>query len=640
MHKLSFLFAWVATLIIATGGLAHGASPQDYTDRIIIRFKGEPTKSTNPAVAKAAKVAQTKALSTKMGVSLVHFRSMSLQAEVLKLPQRLPLDEVAHLAKKIAASSDVAYAIPDSIKRVALRPNDPLYNQQWHYHPSTIERGSANVEPAWNITQGSPDLVIAVIDTGILPHADLAGRLLPGYDFISEVARANDGDNVGRDNDATDAGDWVSAAESNDFFGPFYLCGESDSSWHGTHVAGTIAANTNNAVGVAGINWQSKILPVRVLGKCGGYSSDIVDGMRWAAGLDVVGVPKNPTPARVLNLSLGGFGDCNVIYQQAINEVVASGAVVVVAAGNDFADAALFSPGNCSNGITVHANDRTGAPAFYSNFGTAVEISAPGGDTEFPGGGVLSLLDSGTTVALNDSSYKELQGTSMATPHVAGVVSLMLSANPALTPPEVLEILQSTSRPFAAEVVALCPVGQCGAGIVDAARAVSTAKTRRTSTTSVVEFYNSILQHYFLTAHANEAVGLDLGLAGPGWSRTGLGFNAWLTSESAPANAVEVCRFYGSPGLGPNSHFYTIAGEECEGIRQSPLWIYEESNKFYIIPPLAGTCPSGTQPVYRNYNNRFAFNDSNHRYTTSLSVYNGMIAIGWAGEGVAMCAPN
>ncbi len=641
MHKLSFLFSWLAMLILATTGLAHGASSLDYTDRIIIRFKSEATKSANPAMMKAAKVAQTKALSTKTGIPLAHFRSMSLQADVLKLSTRMPLDEVARLTKKLAASPDVAYAIPDSIKRVALRPNDPLYNQQWHYHPSTIERGSANVEPAWDITQGSPDLVIAVVDTGVLPHADFAGRLLPGYDFISEVARANDGDNVGRDNDANDAGDWVSAAESNDFFGPFYLCGESESSWHGTHVAGTIAANTNNALGVAGINWNAKILPVRVLGKCGGYDSDVVDGMRWAAGLEVAGVPNNPTPARVVNLSLGGFGDCHVVYQQAINEVVASGAVVVLAAGNEAADASFFSPGNCSNGITVHANDRNGAPAFYSNFGTVVEISAPGGDTEFPGGGVLSTLDSGTTVAVNDSSYKEYQGTSMAAPHVAGVVSLMLSVNPALTPPEVLEILQATSRPFSADVVPYyCTIGQCGAGIVDAVKAVSAAKARGKSTTTVVEFYNSMLKHYFLTAHANEATGIDLGLAGPGWSRTGLSFNAWLTAEAAPANAVEVCRFYGSPGLGPNSHFYTVAGEECEGIKRAQGWIWEQGNKFYIIPSSAGACPSGTLPVYRTYNNRYIFNDSNHRYTTSLPVYNSMIASGWIGEGVVMCAPN
>lgn len=637
MHKyalLVFLLSFSTTMISSAAYAA-----RDYTDRIIVKFKSEPLKSANPAALKAAKVAQTQALSLKLGTQIKHVRTMSLDAEVMKLKQRLPGNEVAQLARKIATYPEVLYAIPDSMARIALKPNDPEYSRQWHYHPSSKEPGSANVEPAWDITVGSENIVVAVVDTGVLPHADLQGRLLPGYDFISDFAVANDGDTTGRDNDATDAGDWVTEAESNDPNGPYAYCGPSDSSWHGTHVAGTIAANTNNALGVAGIDWKAKILPVRVLGKCGGYSSDIVDGMRWAAGLEVHGVPPNPHPARVLNLSLGGFGDCNIIYQQAINEVVASGAVVAIAAGNDAEDAAFFSPGNCSNGITVHANDRQGIPTFYSNFGTVVEISAPGGDTDVEGGGVLSTLDGGTTVALNDNAYVEYQGTSMATPHVAGVVSLMLAVNPALTPPEVLKILQKTSRPFPPGT-APCASGQCGAGILDAAKAVAAAKAALSSTVTVVEFYNSRLNHYFLTANANEAVGIDLGLAGPGWSRTGLQFNAWLDAASASPQALEVCRFYGAPGLGPNSHFYTLAGEECEAVKHDPGWIWEAGNKFFILAPTGTTCATGSSPVYRTYNNRYIFNDSNHRYTTSLSVYNSMIASGWIGEGVAMCAPN
>lgn len=185
-----------------------------------------------------------------------------------------------------------------------LVPNDPQYTNQWHY------KGTYGIDApaAWDIITGSTDIVVAVIDTGICNHADLAGRYLPGYDFVSDVLVANDGG--GRDGDASDPGDWITAAE--DGSGYFAGCGASDSSWHGTHVAGTIGAASNNNFGVAGINWVSKILPVRVLGKCGGNTSDIIDGMRWAAGLTVAGVPANPYPAKVLNMSLGGSGACDL----------------------------------------------------------------------------------------------------------------------------------------------------------------------------------------------------------------------------------------------------------------------------------------------------------------------------------------
>ena len=255
----------------------------------------------------------------------------------------------------------------------------------------------------------------------------------------------------------------------------------SNSSWHGTHVAGTIGAATNNASNIAGINWVSKILPVRVLGKCGGYTSDIMDAMTWAAGLSVPGVPSNPNPAKVINLSLGGGGACDPVFEQPIiNNVIAAGTTVVIAAGNSNGDAANFSPGNCNGVITVAATQRAGARASYSNWGTTVEIAAPGGGD---GNYILSTLNSGATVP---AAYvlALYQGTSMATPHVAGIVSLMLSANPALTPAQVLSKVQSTARAFPTGTGRDCTanpaavnatVKYCGAGIIDAQAAVLSA---------------------------------------------------------------------------------------------------------------------------------------------------------------------
>ena len=221
----------------------------------------------------------------------------------------------------------------------------------------------------------------------------------------------------------------------------------SNSSWHGTHVSGTIGAVSDNGIGVAGINQNSKIQPLRVLGKCGGYTSDIADAIRWSAGLPVSGIPNNnPTPDRVVNISLGGSGACDSVTQSAINAAVAAGTVVVVAAGNSNSDASNFTPANCNNVITVAATGHTGSRAYYSNYGTSVEIAAPGGDAQL-GKTILSTLNAGTQGPGADS-YANYQGTSMATPHVVGIVSLMLSLNPSLTPAQVTTMLQATATPF------------------------------------------------------------------------------------------------------------------------------------------------------------------------------------------------
>jgi serine protease len=352
-----------------------------------------------------------------------------------------------------------------------LIPNDTNYTTQWDLFAPTPGLMGANLPGAWDISTGASNLVVAVLDTGQLNHNDLAGRFVQGYDMISDSRIGNDGN--ARDTDPSDPGDWITSAEAASGF--FAGCQVRNSSWHGTHVAGTIGANGNNANGVTGINWQSKIQHVRVLGKCGGYSSDIADGIRWAAGLTVSGVPANATPARVINMSLGGSGTCSSTYSNAINAATSAGTVVVVAAGNSAANAANYSPASCANVITVASTGKAGNIAYYSNFGTTVEIAAPGGDKNADANDtILSTLNTGTTVPVADS-YVKYQGTSMATPHVAGIVSLVLSVNPGLTPAQVTSLLQSTVTAFPAG--STCSTSTCGAGIINAAAAVAAAGT-------------------------------------------------------------------------------------------------------------------------------------------------------------------
>ena len=346
-----------------------------------------------------------------------------------------------------------AYRIPGDTEGVT----DKYYSKQWHYRTAP---GAANLEAAWDITIGSDETIIAVLDTGILPHIDLEGRILPGQDMISDLFIANDGD--GRDSDATDPGDFVTQDDR---------CGfSSSSSWHGTHVAGTIGANTANETGVAGVMWSSKILPVRVLGKCGGYTSDIADGIRWASGLEVEGLPINPNPAKVINLSLGGRGECGRYIQDAIDSATEKGSLIVVAAGNSNQnmDEVSFSPANCKNVLTVGAANYDGNRAGYSNYGQRIDILAPGGENDYR---ILSTSNSGTTTA-QDDAYTFQMGTSMATPHVAGVAGLVIAFNQTLSPQQVKEALINNSREFDSKS-SCYQSNKCGSGLLDAYKVLS-----------------------------------------------------------------------------------------------------------------------------------------------------------------------
>lgn len=370
------------------------------------------------------------------------------------------------------ADPDVAYVEPDLLMQPFADPNDTDYSRQWDLFEATA---GMNVPGAWSSSTGA-GVTVAVIDTGYVAHSDLSARVVAGYDFVSDAARARDGG--GRDSNAADEGDWTARGEcGTDANGNPVPAQDQSSSWHGTHVAGTIAASANNAKGIAGIAYDAKIQPLRVLAKCGGATSDIADAITWASGGTVAGVPANATPAKVINMSLGGQSSCSTTYQNAINGAINRGTTVVVAAGNSNMNVANFTPANCSGVITVAASSREGNKAFYSNFGSRIDIAAPGGETRrgtdtpgtitTPENGIWSTLNAGTTVP-GAENYKPYQGTSMAAPHIAGLAALMVAKKPSLTPAEIKNLIKTNARPLAGT----CS-GGCGSGLADATKTVN-----------------------------------------------------------------------------------------------------------------------------------------------------------------------
>ena len=424
-------------------------SSTEKTDRIIVRYHDRPTHGNAMAFI-------------KQGVTRGGFGvAAGKQKDVLEIGANLRIKDVNYLAKGLEDDPQVAYAEPDYFVQKMLVPNDSRYNEQWHYFETTA---GINMPTAWDITTGSASVVVGVIDTGILYHADIQSNVLSGYDFISSISKANDGD--GRDSNPTDPGDDETIAECGYSQGLPVPASFTPSSWHGTHVSGTIAAVSNNGSGVTGVAWNSKILPLRALGVCGGYTTDVVDAMKWAAGLSVSGLSTNPNPVKVLNLSLGGsMTSCPRYYQEAIDAVTAAGVTVVVAAGNANTNVSSTIPANCNNVITVASINRSAGRSAFSNYGSLVDISAPGGGAYYLQNGVLSTSNTGLTASSEDS-YEYLRGTSMATPHVAGVVALMYSLRPNITPARVEELLKNNARSFPG--TSNCTTSSCGAGILDA----------------------------------------------------------------------------------------------------------------------------------------------------------------------------
>ncbi|MFJ5059122.1 S8 family peptidase [Streptomyces nigra] len=446
------------------------AAPGTPAERLIVGYESGAAEAKSDKAAKADAAAKGK----KAGEDLGFARRLGSGAALVDLGDDVTTKDVGDVVAAYQADPQVAYVVPDRLNKPQATPNDTEYAKQWDLFETTA---GMRVPGAWDVATGT-GVTVAVIDTGYVSHSDLAANIVAGYDFISDATVANDGN--GRDSNPADPGDWTAANEcqSGD---PAY-----GSSWHGTHVAGTIAAVTNNGKGVAGIAYGAKVSPLRVLGKCGGYDSDIIDAITWASGGTVSGVPANANVAKVINMSLGGGGSCTTATQSAINAAVSRGTTVVVAAGNSNANAANYSPASCANVISVAAADRQGNRSYYSNYGTVVDIAAPGGETNsVTADGILSTLNSGAQ-GPSGENYAYYQGTSMAAPHIAGLAALMKSANASLTPAQIESAIKTNAR----TLPGTCS-GGCGAGLADATKTVqavsggSTGGTTFTSTSAL-----------------------------------------------------------------------------------------------------------------------------------------------------------
>lgn len=476
----------------AAQGPARTAVP---TDQFIVKFK-------NPA-APAERVKAFGPAAARLGTQVKDIRATVGGARVLRTGRKLGAADADKLLAALRADTAVAYAEPDTIMQAKTNlPNDPGAPYQWNLFQ---EPAGTRANGAWDVTRGAGE-VVAVVDTGITSHPDLDENVLPGYDMISDPSEARDGDEV-RDSDPTDEGDWAAAGQ----------CAPGSpswpSSWHGTHVAGIIAAVRNNFEGVSGVAPDAKVVPVRALGPCGGYTSDITDAVLWAAGARVPGVEEvNPNPARVINLSLGGGEACSQTFQSAIDTANSRGAAVVVAAGNESQPASNSSPANCRNVISVAASGRTGALAPYSNYGPAVDITAPGGDmTRSSEDGIVSTSNDGSDAATL-ASYYMAQGTSSSAPHVAGVAALLMAKlGPNATPAAVEARLKATARPLPGG----CVLG-CGAGLVDAAVAVQPDRVRMTMIITPGDI-NSDRKADMLARDSSGALWLYPGNGGGGW---------------------------------------------------------------------------------------------------------------------------
>jgi serine protease len=488
---------------------APSADASSTSARVIVKYRNNASvlstgrataQSVGSSTAAGPQLAST--MGARLGFTLSDGRPISGNSQVLMASGM----SSQVLADKLAADSDVEWAVVDQ-RRFALgtyTPNDPLYadNQtsttpvagQWYLRaPTTSIKSAIDVETAWATTQGSSSVVVAVLDTGIIKaHPDLSSKLVSGYDFISDSTVANDGG--GRDSDPSDPGDWVTTAESAS--GTLQGCDVGDSSWHGTQTASLIGAATNNGVGMAGVAPNVMIMPVRVLGKCGGYDSDIQAGMRWAAGLSGTGVTAPTTPAKVINMSLGSSGSCSVAYQTVVSELTAAGVVVVAAAGND--GLAVGTPANCSGVVGVVGLRHSGTKVGFSDLGSAATIAAPAGNCVNSSGTcvypIITATNTGTT-SPSTNTYSDgsnyAVGTSFSAPLVSGTAALMMSANTSLTPGEVTSLLKSsaTAFPGAETGVAACqtPSGTaqtsecycttstCGAGMLNTGAAVNAA---------------------------------------------------------------------------------------------------------------------------------------------------------------------
>lgn len=360
---------------------------------------------------------------------------------------------------QINSAAGVEYAALNSIHKRRTVPDDPGYGDQWHYPLLQLPQ-------AWGLTTGSDDVVVAVLDTGIVKnHADLDGNLVDGYDFVSGTDLECDGTG-GIDSDPEDV------ADSRCSDGPIPVTSYDHNGYHGTHVAGTVGAESNNGAGVAGVNWNVSIMPVRVLGKGYGTDYDIMQGLLYAGGLSN---DSGTTPSRradIINLSLGGEPgeSCPAQYNDIFDRLHAAGVTVFVASGNESSNNALNPLAICNHAAAVGAVDRNSVRTGYSNGGPGLDLMAPGGDSwTNQSDGILSTIRDDENG--NDTSYAYYDGTSMATPHAAGVAALVKAAHPSIAPDELVTVLAQTATDLGSPGTD----NNYGAGLINAYAAVQAA---------------------------------------------------------------------------------------------------------------------------------------------------------------------
>jgi serine protease len=440
-------------------------------NRLIVKFREEPETEKDKFQSLTSAHERIRGLNIRLTprfggngpVSLAYLKSVSAHAHVVRT--RSPMSHAAlnALAQTVAQDPGIEYAEVDERVYPHFVPNDTFYAGQQAILKSPAQiNGGVNLPNAWGrsvagLPVNGAGVTVAVLDTGYRPHADLLANIVPGFDFVSpdgfaDFFTSNDGD--GRDDSPLDPGDWNTQAAE---------CEVGDSSWHGTHAAGIIGAVGNNNAGVIGVAYRAKILPVRVLGRCGGYSSDTAAAVQWAAGLPVPGVPLNTHVAQVINMSFGRSGACSLTYQAAVTAARNAGSVIVASTGNDYSRNAITQPGNCAGVIAVTAHTATGANADYANIGFGTTISAPGD-------GIYTTSNTGTSQPAADN-FDYGSGTSYAAPHVSGVAALLIQIKPGISPAEVQLHLTSSAR--AHPIASYCANRTtCGAGLLDAFRAV------------------------------------------------------------------------------------------------------------------------------------------------------------------------
>ncbi len=494
MRKLSSLNTLcVAGLCAISSVLPVSVSAGGQIDQLIIRYHDDvqarmakSSKASDPQfMARMAEHYVAKA--TGLQVSYKRAMSAKTGAHVLRLPYAMDVEQARMYAGQLMENQpDIDYAEPD-YRRYPMRtmPNDPQVNRQWHLMSPADFAGAANVVNAWDLTKGSADIVVAVLDEGMTNHVDLQSNLVggsaakSGYDMVGDDP-AGDGD--GRDSDPSNPGASVSSNE--------------DSAWHGTVVGGLIAARPDNNKFVAGVGWNTRLAAVRILSESGGYLSDQVDGMLWAGGEKVPGVPNNKNPALILNMSIGtdSFETCSRTEQNAVDVLTKKGVSIVVAAGNENRNVEDSAPANCTGVISVSGVTKEGARAPFANYGELNDIAAPASD-------IFSTFNTGKRAPGSDTAKAD-SGTSQSAPQVAGVLALMLAANDKLLDENIVpkaeltqfleKKLKQSARPFPegagdsddpkgcnpdSEKSCVCTTATCGAGLLDALRAVKSVST-------------------------------------------------------------------------------------------------------------------------------------------------------------------